>query len=608
VPFYTSSYGYAVAIDGMSIGRMEFLGSHDGTVCDLGPEPQCPLANAQTEVQLCVKAASLTYDVYAGSPAETLDGYTADTGRTALPPKSEFGLIKWRDAVSGPSEVVADVTTLQRLKIPIESVLLDNPWERASCLGSLQFDPKRFPNGPEPMIRAVHARGVKLVLWISPLVQLDQGCPAPAYPTSALLGTGAFRALDLTNPAVRRTFEQKLEALVKLGVDGFKADRGDETDLEPLTLSGGAGAELHNAYPALYAASVAAVFRAAGVHDPLDMFRAAAPASRGVLSGIWAGDQPASFAGLQMAIRAAASAGVSGFPVWGSDIGGYNSVQPPETADLFVRWAQLGAVSPIFEVGGQGENAMFWRFGIRAVNLFRDAAVLHYELFPYLYELSREATATGAPVLRPLAFEYPSDPAAWQWNLELLVGPSLLALPVSVPDGTTSPQYFPAGRWIPVWGGSEVDGPLLRGVTVPLDVLPLYLQAGSAVPFDFRTPEIWSAPWGLDDLDRPGRLGWLYAPRDGTTTSHSADERLVATASANRIRLVLNGARRQLEVLVLTAETPRSATIAGHRVPMSSAAALRGAADGWGIVRTPFTGVVVKITAASGTTRVTLDF
>ena len=129
-----------------------------------------------------------------------------------------------------------------------------------------------------------------------------------------------------------------------------------------------------------------------------------APAA--AVPGFWAGDQEGTFAGLQQAVHDGLSAGVAGYPIWGSDTGGYGATA---SAEVFVRWAQLSAVSPVFEVGGIG-NGTFWTYGTPTVNAFRNAAVLHYELFPTLYELAREAHTTGLPVLRPLALEYPADP------------------------------------------------------------------------------------------------------------------------------------------------------------------------------------------------------
>src|SRR5262249_50913626 len=194
---------------------------------------------------------------------------------------------------------------------------------------------------------------------------------------------------------------------------------------------------------------------------------------------LWAGDQEGTWAGLQAAIRAGESAAMSGFPTWGSDVGGYHSASL--TGDVFARWAQLGAVSPIFEVGGQGADATPWTRGPDAMHVLLEAAVLHYELFPYIYGLLRQ----HEPVLRPLGYAYPDDEEAWRSDLEFLVGPDLLAAPVTG-AGTTPSVYLPAGSWVDLATGQTVNGAQTFTRATPYDVRPLCARAGAVCPFDMR--------------------------------------------------------------------------------------------------------------------------
>src|SRR5207248_1577180 len=277
--------------------------------------------------------------IYAGSFAKLFATFRdLGSGPARVPPPSELALIKWRDSVTGPKEILEDITRFQDAAIPLGWVLLDNPWE--TCVGSLTFDRARIPD-PSGLIREVHARGVKFMLWISPKILCN-----PGYPASALLGDPKDQVeLDLRNHNVGVAFRSKLRKLVALGIDGVKADRGDEVDLEPF------GQSYQNQYPFFYAYNV---FRAVPKGDAA-IFRAATAGSRQLVPGLWAGDQDGTFAGLQEAIHAGLSASMSGFPTWGSDVGGYRS--EGLTQEVFARWAQLGAVSPIMEVGGIGGNA-----------------------------------------------------------------------------------------------------------------------------------------------------------------------------------------------------------------------------------------------------------
>ena len=207
------------------------------------------------------------------------------------------------------------------------------------------------------------------------------------------------------------------------------------------------------------------------------------------------------------------------------------------TAEVFARWAQLGAVSPVMEVGGIGANATPWVLGPTAMRVLRDGAVLHYELFPYFYGLLRR----GEPVLRPLAYGYPDDPEAWRADLELLVGPDLLAAPVSGP-GTTPSVYLPKGTWVDLYTGATVSGGRVFTRSTPLTAFPLYARAGAVIPFNLRTKNSW---WGVNEQTHPGRAGFL---------------------ATNGSRLDLRGQPRDVQIFVPAPARPGRVTIGGRPV------------------------------------------
>lgn len=607
-PFYLSSAGYGVSLRTSAIASIAFPGATLTDACDGGNEPTCPLTPGLSIVQLCAKASGLSYDVFAGTPEQVVSAYTATVGRPELPPPDQFELIKWRGNPNPEAaQLLDDADRLRALHIPIAWVLLDNRWQSGTCYGTTTFDAKRFPN-PTRMIADLHQRGVRLMIWISPLVR-KEFCPqSTLYTPSALFDSGGpASTIDLTDPTALATFESGLRSLIAIGVDGFKADRGDEIDLEGRTLAGGPGPTLHNLYPLLYARAVADAIRTTGKQSSFaTIFRAGAPGSSASVPGFWAGDQSGTFGGLQEAIHDVLSAGVAGYSTLGSDIGGYAS--EGLTPEVFIRWAQFSSVTPVFEVGGIGGNATFWNYGEPTVSMFRAAAVLHYELFPYLYELARNASATGIPVLRPLALEYPNDARAWQQDLELLVGHDLLAAPVTAPAPAQPEVYLPAGRWIDLATGKRVAGgsdPFARPTA--LDQLPLYLRAGAAIPFAAREPKIWAIPWPTDALQVAGRGGWLYAPDQGSTTATSHDYgRFSANDRGNTVTLHLTGAPTQTQVLLAGTSAPRSVRIDGKLARRQTVGALRLAASGWTPTTTPFPGLVLKLAPHNGMTTVTL--
>lgn len=537
IPYFASSAGWGLRLETENAAAFAFPGSAGGAACQPSSSLGCQFPPLEGRAEVCVQGAALDEKLYLGSIPQILADYEADTGRPLVPPPSELELIKWRDVYTGPAQVLQDITRLQAAGIPLGWVELDNPWE--PCVGELTFDPHRIPD-PARLIAEVHAHGVQFMIWVSPKIICGQG-----YPPGSFLGPATNSVLDLRKPQVLKIYEQRLRRLFALGVNGVKADRGDEVDLS------GVSPTLTNDYPLLYARAVLAAMP----HGDAAIFRAATVGSQSILPGMWGGDQEELWSGLQIAIVEAQTAGVSGFPTWGSDIGGYDAAGRTPTAELFERWAEFGAISPVMEVGGQGANATPWVLGTRAMDVLRAAAVLHYELFPYLYGL----LARHRPVLEPLAYAYPGDAHAWASPYELLVGPDLLAAPVTGPGDTPS-VYLPAGSWVDLYAGAMVrgGGPTFTRPT-PDDQFPLYVRAGTVMPFNLRTAErSW---WGVNQLSSPGRRGFL---------------------ATNGALLDLHRLPQHVQIFVPTPARPARVTLEGRRVPFSWQAG-------------PLPGVVVRV-------------
>ena len=75
--------------------------------------------------------------------------------------------------------------------------------------------------------------------------------------------------------------------------------------------------------------------------------------------------------------------------------------------------------------------------GPRVEAICREYLRLRYQLIPYIYNLFWESAGGplggGAPVLRPLCYEFPDDPATYQIQDQALLGRWLLAAPVCAP-------------------------------------------------------------------------------------------------------------------------------------------------------------------------------
>jgi alpha-glucosidase (family GH31 glycosyl hydrolase) len=622
-PFYLSSGGYGLYADTDHVGRFAFPDAApvaDGPNCARTPrvasgtaQPQpCPVSSTAypDRVQVCVKGGAFAYDVYAGSPSSVTTAYYRTVGLPSLPPPSQFGLMKWRDVNADQQQVLDDVAQMKNLGVPLGTIWIDNPWEQqppgylnrrngTACNGSLRFDPTFFPD-PKGMIDRIHAQGVMFGLWTSPITSTPSGqsCAGinDVWSKNGWLIPGT-NYIDFTIPAARAYYVDHLTQLFRLGVDMTKEDRGEEFRLETAQLAGGPGASEYLRYASRYQSAVSEALRNANGDDFETLVRAGVPGTAQHTHGMWGSDTFQTFAGLRTELRYGISESLTGHFAWGSDTGGIDPQSPANatnspTPSLFTRWSQFSAISPVFEVGGAGLNATPWAYDADTVRRFRDAVILHYELFPYLYGLAARASGTGVPILRALGYQFPGDPRAWAQDQELMVGPDLLAAPVTADraetDGaagrpTPVDVYLPEGRWVDVYTGQVVDGGRTVTRETSLDEFPLYLRAGATIGFNARVPGVWQDGWGTNDLTTPGLSGWLYAP----------------TGTSTHVRVPSTTARTQL--LVLTSHTPRTVRVDDRALPHAvTPSALGDMASGWAYRSGRFGGVVVKLPPRQG--------
>lgn len=633
-PFFLSSQGYAVFPETDAIGRIALPNAVDDPPhCSTNPVP-CPVLLGQPDrTQLCFKSDRLDYEVYAGSPAEVVRAYSARAGRPTMPPVRQFALTHWRDTVANQATVIDDVDQLRLRGIPQSTEWIDNPWEtstklpeegqnsRFACNGTLTFDPVQFPD-PRQLVADLRARGVDLGVWVSPHVRevaAERPCPVTDYPPGSFIQTTRTTnplQLDLTNPATRAHFEAKLERLFSLGITMVKGDRGEEFELEDATFAGGSGTQLMNTNSVRYAKSTTDVLRKLYGDQFTTLWRGGYTGVPSMVNGVWGGDPQATYDGLRLSVRRGLNSWLAGHPMWGTDTGGFNGGGPgAPSPTLFTRWTQFSAVSPVFEVGGAGRNATPWRYDDATVARFRTNVLLHYALFPYLYGLAQRSAHTGEPIVRPMAFDYPADEQAWTADQHMMVGPDVLAVPVTADRnesdaaaGQPTPVdvYLPAGRWIDLYTGAMVEGGQHLTRQSTLDDFPLYLRAGAAIGFNQRIPEVWSDEWGLNDLDRPNRSGWTYAPGTGLTLATSpTGGALLAASRHNTIRLLVAGAPTETQVMVTVPGTPRQVLIDGRPIPQSTGP-LSASPVGWTTRPAPFGGILLKLHPRAGLSSVTI--
>lgn len=448
-------------------------------------------------------ARALTQYVIAGPRmADVVERYTRLTGRPALPPRWALGFHQSRWGYPDSTVVEAVAARFRSEQIPADAIWLDIQHQRG--YRTFTFDEPAFSTA---MIARLAATGFRTIAIADPGIKVDPGWDVydgglagdhflhrpdgSVYQGTAWPGASVFP--DFSRPETRAWWGDHVRSLVDRGVAGIWLDVNEPTtfpeggggntvpddlpaygDGEPTKL-----AVLHNAYGLLEAQATFEALAAAG-QQPFVLSRAGYAGIQRY-AAVWTGDTPSTWDGLAQTLPMLLGLGVSGVPIVGSDIGGYSGHATPE---LYARWLALGSLSAFSRahVTADAPGQEPWMFTPEVTELARARLGDRYRLLPYLYSLADEAARTGAPLLRPLVWELPDDPAVENLGDEAMLGPSLLVAPIVTEGATGREVYLPAGRWTELHSGAIYDGPATIHAGAPLAALPVFARAGAIIP------------------------------------------------------------------------------------------------------------------------------
>jgi alpha-glucosidase (family GH31 glycosyl hydrolase) len=238
----------------------------------------------------------------------------------------------------------------------------------------------------------------------------------------------------------------------------------------------------------------------------------------------FSGDTHITWSSLDFQPYFTSTAGNLGYGYWSHDIGGHmGGIADPE---LYLRWIQYGIFSPIVRTHSTKSPTIerrIWRHTDQ-FELMRNALQFRYGLAPYIYTASREAYETGVSLCRPLYYEYPELPQAYDFKNEYFFGPDLLVAPVTQKaDSSTGLSaktvWLPEGEWYEWFTGTILKGGQILERSFALNEIPLYARAGSIIPM---YPDISSLQHPVDTLVLslvPGSHGSARIYEDDGTTS-----------------------------------------------------------------------------------------
>lgn len=431
-------------------------------------------------------ASALPLDVFvvtSREPAQVMAEYARLTGFPEMPPLWSLGYQQSHRTLAGREEILTEARTFRAKKLPCDTMIYlgtgfcPSGWNTGH--GSWDFNPKVFPD-PKAEIDALRSLHFRVVPHIVIRARSVRGSVKDAFDPAVA---------DESSAASYWNAHRKVEPFF----DGWWADEGDALDIAS-RLSRirmyyeGEQLDRPDARPfALHRNGYAGMQRYAAF--------------------LWSGDVYSTWETLKTHVPIAINTGLSGIPLWGTDIGGF--VPTKEfTGELYVRWFQFAAFCPLFRSHGRTWKLRLpwgWNtgeLGPDEIQRYGDAAnpgpeelhnadvepicrkylELRYRLLPYLYSVLREGHETGLPIIRSLWLHYPDDPIAVARGDEYLWGRDLLVVPVSEKGAKSRTAYLPRHTWYDFWTEEKLEGG--REIVRPVDLatIPLYVRAGAIMP------------------------------------------------------------------------------------------------------------------------------
>jgi len=614
---------------------------------------------------------------------DVITAFTGLTGRPPLPPPWAFGVWISSDIWRTGGEVRYAVTKFRERNIPASAFVFDSPWEVAYndfTFNQTQFGLQQTLENQNfggfaklaDMMSFLQREGLKVICWMTPFVNInsiDESVPGQNLGKAKNYDAGAAgnffvrespggpplvvpwwkghgSPVDFTLPAAANWLTGQLQTLLTASqvktesgtepaIGGFKTDDGESGNgtnrYIPDTAvyaNGFTGREFVNGYCREYLRTIYGLVESAGL-----IFARSGFVGTQAFPGCWAGDNEPNFGtenGLPTVIVAGLSAAMSGFSIWGHDVGGYiNGNFSISPADLFIRWTQFGCFSPIMQMHRQVNPANLrqypWGYAQasetidqnEALDNYRFYAALHIRLFPYLFTHAKQSQDTGVPILRPLVLMHQDDPNTFSVDHTFYFGDDLVVAPVIEPNVTQRTVYLPEGTWFDFWTNEQHTGK--QNITwnnpaqpaEPKSKIPVFVQSGAIVPLVLgdsveslcdpnyiNNPSITTWDGGIDASIYPAGSS-SFTVFDGTL--------LTSAAAATSVTVTVNSPSARPMILRILSARPAAVQRDGVALTEAASAAAFAAANAAWQFDTTLGFVLVKFSHPGGTT-VTIKF
>lgn len=491
VPFFVSARGYACLIDNASY------------MCFDNSEP--------STIRLYIDAAeNVTLYLLTGSYDHICQSYRELTGPAPLLPKWSFGYIQSKERYIRASELPEVVSEYRKRRVPLDGIVQDWFYWKDGQWGEKVLDPARYEDLAD-CLRRVHDMGAHAMISIWP--NMIGGSNHREMEEAGFLLPDGSVYNAFSEEARALYWKQAEEGLFRHGIDAWWCDSSEPYDavwggeVRPEAAESCARSvsefknniddSLINAYSLFHSRGIYENQRKVSTKRVLNLTRSAFAGQHRYGTVVWSGDVSASWETLRRQVHILQNYCSSGEAYWNSDIGGFftasaplwfrkgeynNGCEDPLYRELYTRWLQFAAFTPMMRSHGSDTPREIWHFG-EAGTPFYDAIAetirFRTRLVPYLYSLSAAYSMYGKAMIKPLALSYPGVTHHKAYE-EFMLG-DLLVCPVTKPGITSMEIFLPEGLWYDLYSGRCLQGGL-HTVSVTLQTIPVFARAGAIIP------------------------------------------------------------------------------------------------------------------------------
>ena len=492
---------------------------------------------------------------------ENSDGVIAQirdlTGQAPMFPLWAFGFFQSRERYKSQEEIMEVVDKYRELGVPLDCVIQDwQYWGPNSNWNSMNFDNPAFPE-PQKMIDHVHKKNAKMMISIwanfgpdtdqyKELEKMNALFDFTTWPPKASTGSNpsGVKVYDAYNPQARNLYWDYLnKGLLSKNIDAWWTDSTEpdhvnvlEKDFDIPTAMG-TYRSVVNAFPLLTNGGIYTNQRSVTSDKRLYLLtRCAFAGQQRYGTNTWSGDIRSTWEVLKKQIPTGLNFSITGIPYWNTDIGGFflrdyeGGVSNKAYQELYIRWFQYATFTPMQRSHGSGTHKEIYNLGQKGdwpYDTEEKYINLRYALLPYIYSTGWQVTSNAGTFLRPLFMDFNNDTKVHNINNQYMFGKAFLVTPVTDPMYVSSTEkkwanpkenfstektqnvYLPKGtKWIDFWTGETFNGGQTVKKATPIDIMPLYVRAGSIVPFGPKVQYSTEKKWdNLEVRIYPGANG-----------------------------------------------------------------------------------------------------